>query len=47
MAADQITTNYKDGILSITVPLHEVNRPRRIPITSSQPQQQTVESGAS
>lgn len=47
IAAEQITTHYQDGILSITVPLHEVNRPRRISITSSQPRQQTVEAGAS
>lgn len=44
---DKIQTHYEHGILTLTIPVSEASRPRRISIQSSQsqPQQVTVESG--
>ena len=45
--ADNIQTNYEHGMLTITVPVSEAIRPRKINVSrgQSQPQQVTVESG--
>ena len=44
---ENIQTNYENGILTITVPISEERRPRRISISrgEGQPKQVTVESG--
>jgi HSP20 family protein len=43
--ADKINTSYEHGILTISVPVSEANRPKKISITGGQPQQLTVEAG--
>jgi HSP20 family protein len=43
---NQITTSYEQGVLTISVPISEASRPRKISITGSQPKQMTVEAGA-
>ena len=45
--AENIRTNYENGMLSIMVPISEESRPRRINISKDQgqPKQVTVESG--
>jgi HSP20 family protein len=44
--ADQITTSYEQGMLTIWVPFSHATRPKKISITGSQPKQMTVEAGA-
>ncbi len=44
--ADKIDTSYEQGVLSISVPIAETSRPKKISITGSQPKQVTVEAGA-
>lgn len=44
--ANQITTSYEHGMLTITVPFSQETRPRKISITGSAPRQMTVEAGA-
>ena len=45
---ENIQTNYENGMLSITVPISEASRPRRINVSKGegQPKQVTVESGS-
>jgi HSP20 family protein len=43
--ADKINTSYEHGILTISVPVSEASRPKKISITGGQPQQLTVEAG--
>ena len=43
--ADKIDTSFEQGVLSITVPLSEASRPKKISITGGQPKQVTVEAG--
>lgn len=40
---DKIETSYQQGVLSMSVPFSEGSRPRKISITSGQPNQITVE----
>ncbi len=44
--ANGIETSYEHGILSISVPVHEASRPKKISITADQPKQMTVEAGS-
>lgn len=44
--ADQITTHYEYGVLTITVPISQAARPKKISIVGNQPKQMTVEAGA-
>lgn len=46
--ADKIQTNYENGMLSITVPVSEASRPKKINVSSgsSQPKHVTVGSGS-
>lgn len=44
--ADQITTSYEHGVLTVTVPISEAARPKKISIMNNQPKQMTVEAGA-
>jgi HSP20 family protein len=41
--SEKIETQYTHGLLMITVPIHESNRPKRISVTGSEPQQVAVE----
>jgi HSP20 family protein len=43
--ADKIDTSFEQGVLSITVPVSEASRPKKISITGGQPEQMTVEAG--
>jgi len=43
--ADKINTSYEHGVLTISVPISEANRPKKISTTGVQPKQMTVESG--
>jgi HSP20 family protein len=43
--ADKIDTSFEQGVLSITVPVSEASRPKKISITGGQPEQVTVEAG--
>jgi HSP20 family protein len=43
--ADKIDTSFEQGVLSISVPVSEVSRPKKINITGGQPKQMTVEAG--
>jgi HSP20 family protein len=43
--ADKIDTSFGQGVLSITVPVSEASRPKKISITGGQPEQVTVEAG--
>lgn len=43
--ADKITTSYEHGVLTISVPVSEASRPKKISITGGQPKQMAVESG--
>jgi HSP20 family protein len=43
--ADKIDTSFEHGVLTISVPVSETNRPKKISITSGQPKQVTVEAG--
>lgn len=42
---DKIDTSFEQGVLSISVPVSEASRPKRISITGGQPQQVPVEAG--
>lgn len=41
--SEKVETQYTNGLLRITVPIHESNRPKRISVTKAEPQQETVE----
>jgi HSP20 family protein len=43
---DRITTSYEQGVLTISVPISEAGRPKKISIAGAQPKQMTVEAGA-
>jgi HSP20 family protein len=43
--SDHITTNFEYGVLTITVPISQAVRPKKISITANQPKQMTVEAG--
>lgn len=43
--SEHIETQYTNGLLMITVPLHESNRPKRISVTASEPKLVAVEAG--
>jgi HSP20 family protein len=43
---DKIETSYQHGVLSLSIPFSEVSRPRKISITSAQPNQITVEASS-
>ncbi|MGZ6368045.1 MAG: Hsp20/alpha crystallin family protein [Ktedonobacteraceae bacterium] len=43
--SERIETQYMNGLLMITVPLHESNRPKRIKVNGSEPKQVAVEAG--
>ncbi len=43
--SEKIATQYTNGLLMISVPLHESNRPRRISVTASEPKPVAVEAG--
>ena len=43
--ADKIDTSFEQGVLSISVPVSEASRPKKISITRGQPEQMTVEAG--
>jgi hypothetical protein len=42
---ENIATHSSNGLLMITVPLHESNRPKRIRVTASEPKSVAVEAG--
>ena len=44
--SDEITTSYENGVLSLWLPISESSRPKKISITSGQPQRMTVEAGS-
>jgi HSP20 family protein len=41
--ADKIQTKYENGILTLTVPISEASRPKRITVNASQSQPRTIE----
>jgi len=43
--ADKIQTQYDNGILTVTIPVSETSRPKRITISSGQARQVPVEAG--
>ncbi len=43
--ADKIDTSFEQGVLTISVPVSEASRPKKISITGGQPEQMTVEAG--
>ena len=43
--ADKIDTSYEQGVLTISVPISEASRPKKISITGGQPKQVPVEAG--
>jgi HSP20 family protein len=43
---DHVTTSYEHGVLTVSVPFSQATRPKKINITSSKPEQVTVEAGA-
>ncbi|WP_069801937.1 Hsp20/alpha crystallin family protein [Thermogemmatispora onikobensis] len=47
IVADQIETHYEHGLLTITVPVSEASRPKRIAITAGQPEPQKELAAAS
>jgi HSP20 family protein len=42
---EHIETQYTNGVLLVTVPLHASNRPKRISVTASEPKPVAVEAG--
>jgi HSP20 family protein len=44
---DKVTATYNEGVLTITIPIHEKAKPRKIDITLSERQPQTVIEGTS
>jgi len=44
--ADKVETSYENGILTISVPVSEVSRPKRISIGGGQKKELTVEAGS-
>lgn len=42
--ADKVETSYEHGVLTISLPVSEASRPKRISVTAGQPKQLTVES---
>ncbi|RAQ95252.1 Hsp20/alpha crystallin family protein [Thermogemmatispora tikiterensis] len=47
IVADQIETHYEHGLLTITIPVSEASRPKRIAITAGQPEPQKELAAAS
>lgn len=45
--ADKISATYNNGVLSVTIPIAERAKPRRIEISGGSSQQQTIEAGSS
>ena len=45
LALDQITASYADGVLTLTIPVSEDARPRRIEVTH-EPQRTAIEAGS-
>ncbi len=43
--SEKIETQYSNGLLMITVPTHESNRPKRISVTAREPKPGEVEAG--
>jgi len=43
--SEHIATHYLSGLLSITVPIHASNRPKRISVAASEPKPTGVEAG--
>lgn len=43
--SEKIATQYTNGLLMITVPIHESNRPKRISVTASEQKRVAVEAG--
>jgi HSP20 family protein len=41
--SEHIETQYANGLLLLTVPIHESNRPKRINVSRSEPQQEAIE----
>ncbi len=46
IVADQIQTHYEHGLLTITIPVSEASRPKRITITADQPAKELAAAGA-
>ncbi|MFD0365920.1 Hsp20/alpha crystallin family protein [Nocardia sp. GCM10030253] len=45
--ADKISATYNNGVLSVTIPIAEKAKPRRIEISGSSSQPKTIEAGSS
>ncbi|PXX66557.1 HSP20 family protein [Nocardia tenerifensis] len=45
--ADKISATYNNGVLSVTIPIAERAKPRRIQIASGSSDQKTIEAGSS
>ncbi|WP_328409312.1 Hsp20/alpha crystallin family protein [Nocardia sp. NBC_00403] len=45
--ADKISATYNNGVLSVTIPIAEKAKPRRIAISGSSSQPKTIEAGSS
>jgi HSP20 family protein len=45
--ADQISATYNNGVLSLTIPIAEKAKPRRVEISGSSQQPKTIEAGSS
>ncbi|MFQ6324581.1 Hsp20/alpha crystallin family protein [Nocardia sp. CWNU-33] len=45
--ADKISATYNNGVLSVTIPIAEKAKPRRIEISGSSAQPKTIEAGSS
>ncbi|WP_107660031.1 Hsp20/alpha crystallin family protein [Nocardia suismassiliense] len=45
--ADKISAAYNNGVLSVTIPIAERAKPRRIEVASGSSQQKTIEAGSS
>ncbi|QBS46195.1 Hsp20/alpha crystallin family protein [Nocardia sp. CS682] len=45
--ADKISATYNNGVLSVTIPIAERAKPRRIEVASGSSQQKTIEAGSS
>lgn len=45
--SDHIETQFTNGLLMLTVPIHESNRPKRINVTRSESQQEAIKAGRS
>ncbi|CAM4433285.1 Hsp20/alpha crystallin family protein [Nocardia ninae] len=45
--AEKISATYNNGVLSVTIPIAERAKPRRIEVASGSAQQKTIEAGSS